>query len=69
MSKSRYVRLKDLAKLAKKFPNAILSYPVDPNVYEYDNRLAGEFYDEVVEMNSEYVGRGRSKYKHIVVLK
>ncbi len=69
MSKSRYVRLKDLAKLAEKYPDAILAYPVDINKYDYSNQLAGEFYDELVEMASDFVGRGSPKYRHVVAIK
>lgn len=69
MSKSRYVRLKDLAKLAEKYPNAVLAYPVDQNKYEYSNQLAGEFYEDFVEMHQAYVGRGGRKIRHIVVIK
>lgn len=69
MAKSRYVRLKDLAKLAEKYPNAVLAYPVDVKKYDYSNQLAGEFFDEVVEMASDFVGRGSPKYRHVVVIK
>lgn len=69
MSKSRYVRLKDLIKLAKKYPNAVLSYPVDKNSLDYSYQLAGEFYDELIEMNPDYVGCGSPRYRHVVVIK
>ena len=69
MSKARYVRLKDLAKLAEKCPNAVLAYPVDRNKYDFSHMLAGEFYDEVQEMHDDNVGPGNPRLRHVVVLK
>lgn len=67
--KSGYVKLKHLVELAKKYPNAVLAYPVDPNKYEYSSRLVAEITDEVVEMHPDNVGPGRPKYRHVVILK
>lgn len=69
MTKSRYVRLKDLVELAEKYPNAILAYPVDANKYEFSHKLSGEFYEELVEMHEEFVGKGHPKMRHVIIIK
>jgi len=53
----------------EQYPDAILSYPVDQSKFEYSDRLAGEFSDELVEMHPDNVGPGNPKYRHIVRLK
>lgn len=69
MTKSRYIRLKDLAKLAETDPDAILAYPVDPLKYGYSNRMAGEINVELMEICSDDVGPGKPKYRLLAVLR
>lgn len=64
----RYVRLKDIAKLAEQHPDAILAYPVDAQKYGYSNRLAGEVNVEWVEMAEEDVGPGKPRNRLLAVL-
>jgi hypothetical protein len=68
MAKAKYLRLKDLKALIAKYPDAILTYPVNEEEHGYNHKLATSKRNRQITVHEAYVGKG-PKTRQVIVIK